>query len=338
MKSSISYSLLLAAAACGVAVGQTTAYTTPVGYITHSIAGAGSSESAQTFIAPTMINASVFTGQSSVSPSGGTVITFAGGVPADLDGSYVLEISGGASEGWWNTVVSSTATTITVNNNFPADLLAGVNISVRKHSTLESFLGFNNPGLVSYNGADASDEVQVFDPIAQSAAPYAFVAGADWGDPAYPNGVWLNLSSGEVENNKVIEPGTAVSIKRVGSDPLSFTSVGTVKTTKTQVDIYEGFNFVGSTKAASGTLGNVNFASQLFQYDGASDAYDELQIVSADQVAVPYAAIDDGGPVMWNIAAGDYATTQSFAEGTGLLLKRVGNSSSVITLDGSVIP
>jgi len=338
MKTKLTYSLLAAAAACGMAQGQTTAYTTPVGYITHTVAGAGAGAEAETYIASTLINASEFAGVSSVSPSGGAVITFSGGVPAGLTGAYVLEISSGANEGWWSTVVSSNSSSITVSDAFPVGLPASVSISVRKHATLATFLGFNNPGLVTSDGSNVSDEVQLFDPVAQSAIPFAFITAADWGDlQNYPNGVWFNLSTGEPENDRVIEPGTAVKIKRVGSAPVSFTSTGTVKTTKTQVDIYEGFNFVGATQAASGTLGNINFAPQLNLYDGSNADYDELQILDAEQVAVPFAAIDDGGPVMWNISAGDYATSEPFAQGTGLLLKRVGRPNSVITLNGATV-
>ena len=333
------YSLILAAIASGaLAHGAATAYTTPVGYITHSIAGAGANPSADTYISPSLINAVEYAGASTASPSGGAVITLPTGVPTTFNGTYVLEITSPASEGWWSTVVSSNATSITVSDNFPASLPTNVTISVKKHSTITTFLGFNTPGLIPYNGVDPNDEVQFFDPIGQAAITFVFVTAADWGDPTnYPNGVWYNLGTGNPENNTIIEPGTSVRIKRVGSTALTFVSTGTVKTTKTQVDIYPGFNFVGVPKAAVGTLGNLNFAPQLYQYDGVTTDYDELQKVAADQSASSFGAIDDGGPVMWNIGASDYATNEPFQEGTGLLLKRVGHPSSTITLNGSVV-
>jgi len=329
--------LALISASSFIAAHGLTAVTNPVGYITHSIAGAGTNPSASTYISPTLINSVEYAGNSTASPSGGKTVALPSGVPTGLNSSYVLEITSVTGEGWWSTVTSSTTSGITVTDNFPANLPANVNVAVKKHATITSFMGFNTPGLIPYNGLDNSDEVQFLDPIDQSVTAFVFVTASDWGDPDYPNGVWLNLTSGNPENNAIIEPGTSVRIKRVGAGALSFVSTGTVKTTKTQVDIYPGFNFVGVPKAALGTLGNLNFASQLYQYDGLSPNYDELQKVAANQSATPFAAIDDGGPMMWNIAAGDYANTEPFLEGTGLLLKRVGHPSSTITLEGSVV-
>jgi hypothetical protein len=335
---SILTALAVALLAPGALFAQTTATTTPVGYVTHTIAGAGEAASADTYVAPTLIQSSEFTGETTVSPSGGTVVTFSGGVPTSLDGTYVLEITAGDKEGWWSTVTSSTSTTITLEDALPDNLPANVSVSVRKHSTLQNFLGFNSIGLGTFNGADASDEVQVFNPVTQTAQPFAFVTADDWGDTVnYPNGVWLNLESGEPENNKIIFPGSSVRIKRIAADPLSFVSTGEVKTTKTEVDIYEGVNFLGATIAAGGTLGNSDFASQLFQWDGSSAEYDEIQILALDQSVVPFASIDDGGPVMWNISLSDYGTSQEFTGGTGLLLKRVGNPASTIVMSGTTV-
>ncbi len=330
--------LAAALLAPGALFAQTTATTTPVGYISHTIAGAGESSAAFTYISPTLIQPTEFAGQSTISPSGGAVITFASGVPANLNGTYVLEISTGTKEGWWSTVASSTSTTITVEDAFPAGLPANVAITVRKHATLQNFLGSNSIGLGSFNGADASDEVQVFNPLTQTAQPFAFVTGEDWGDTQnYPNGVWLNLETGEPENNKVVVPGSSVVVKRIAATPLSFVSTGAVKTTKTEVDVYEGVNFLGATMAANGTLGNSNFASQIFQWDGASAEYDEIQILGIDQSVVPFASIDDGGAVIWNISLSDYGTSQAYTAGTGLILKRVGNPSSTIVIPGTTV-
>jgi hypothetical protein len=335
---SILTALTAALLAPGALFAQTTATTTPVGYITHTVAGAGAAASADTYVAPTLIQAAEFAGQSTVSPSGGSVVTFASGVPTNLNGSYVLEITAGDKEGWWSTIESSTSTSITLADPLPDNLPANVSVSVRKHSTLENFLGFNSIGLGTFNGADASDEVQVFNPSTQTAQPFAFVTAEDWGDTQnYPNGVWLNLESGEPENNKIISPGSSVRIKRIAADPVTFVSTGAVKTTKTEVDVYEGVNFLGSTIAASGTLGSANFASQLNQWDGSSAEYDEIQILAIDQSVVPFASIDDGGPVIWNISLSDYGTSQEFAGGTGLVLKRVGNPASTIVISGTTV-
>lgn len=337
MKPIYSYALLAALAAVSPALAVD-ATTTPVGYITHTVAGAGSSAGAETYIAPTLITPSVFAGSSTVSPSGGATITFTGGVPTGLDGTYVLEITSATGEGWWSTVASSTATSVTVSDNFPASLPASVSVRVRKHATITTFLGFNNPGLVPFDGENPNDEVQVFDPVTQAAVPYAFVPAAVWGDlDNYPNGVWLDVANSLPANDTIIEPGTSIRIRRVGVANLTFTSSGEVKTTKTQVDIYQGFNFVGATQAAGGTLGNSGVAPFLYQYTGEGPNYDEIQKVLLDQSTVPFGVVDDGGPAIWDIANGAVVNSEPFDAGTGVVISRVGNPTGTITLNGSTV-
>lgn len=332
------YSLILAAlAATGSAFGADTAYTTPVGYISHTLAAAAPGASADTYISASLTQPVEFAGSSTVSPSGGKVATLAGGVPTSFGTSYVLEITSGPSEGWWSTVTASTATTVTVNDNFPSGLPANVTISVRKHSTLSTFLGTNAPGLVTYDGVNPNDEVQVLDPVGQVVSAYAYVSGPNLSDPLYPNGAWFDLLASSVANDTVIEPGTSIKIKRIGTTPATFSSVGTVKTTKTQVDVFANYNWVGNPLATGGTLNGMTFNTQLVKYDGVSANYDELQYVRASQVVQPYAAVDDGGATMFDLTNSVPAGAEPFAEGTGVIIRRIGNPASVITIPGTVV-
>jgi hypothetical protein len=336
MKPIIPFALLGALLAVGAADA---AVTDPVGYITVSIVGAG-----ETYISPTLVEPDVFSAASSVTPSGGSVITFTptSGVPAGLDNSYVLEIK---SSGWWATVVSSDAAlgTITVNSPFPASLPASTQVAVRKHSTLATFMGNNAPGLTTFNGVDPSDEVQILDASAvpQSVTTFGYVSGPDLADPLYPNGAWFNLAASAVDNNFVIEPGTAIRIKRVGATTLSFVVDGEVKTTPTQVDLFSNFNWVGTGIAALGTLNSNAFNSQLIQFDGVNPNYDELQILRPNQNGSPFAAILDGvtptSTTMFDLANSVDAGTEPFKEGTGVIINRIGNPASVITLPGSTV-
>jgi hypothetical protein len=329
MKPIIPFALLGALFAVGAA---TAASTDPVGYITHTINANGSS--ADTYISPTLVNPTEFAGVSSSTPSGGSVITFAGGVPTGLDGAYVLEITSGASEGWWSTVVSSTATSITLNDAFPNSLPAATSISVRKHVTLHSFLGNNNPGLIDFNGEDPSDDVQILDPSTQAAKSYVWVTPAN---SETPNGIWFDVAESVEANSVIIEPGAAVKINRVGATPLTFTSSGSVKTTDTQVDIFTDFNWVGTQSAAGSTLNGMNLQSQLNLFDGESPNYDELQIVRPSQVTEPFAAVNDGGLTMFDLTNSVSAATEPFVEGTGVVIVRTGNPASTITIPGSVV-
>lgn len=327
MKPITSFALL-----CALAAMAQGAVTDPVGYITHTIAANGTS--ADTYLSPTLVRPTEFAGASTVSPSGGATITFSGGVPTGLGTSYVLEITSGSSEGWWSTVVSSTATTIVVNDNFPSGLPSGVTVAVRKHNTLHSFLGNNTPGLIDFNGEDPNDEVQILDPVTQAAKSYAWVTPANSGTP---NGVWFDLAESVEANDVVILPGSAVKVNRIGATPLTFVSSGTVKTTKTQVDIFANFNWIGTQLAVGSTLGAMNFATQLNPFDGESPNYDELQFVRPNQVAEPFAAVNDGGFIMFDLANSVDGSNEPFAEGTGVVIIRTGNPESTITIPGTTV-
>lgn len=330
MKPIIPFALLGAFFAVGAAKA---ASTDPVGYITHTINGSG-----ETYISPTLVQPNEFVGVSSADPSGSTIISFSGGVPAVFDGSYVLEITSGASEGFWSTIVSSTTTSITVADSLPLGLGASVSVAVRKHSTVGSFLGANAPGLVDFDGEQANDEVQLLDPLTQATGAIVWVTGANLADPAYPNGAWFDLVLSAVANDTVISPGTSIRIKRNGGSA-TFVSSGSVKVTDTQVDLFQNFNWVGTPLAAGGTLASMNFSSQLVQFDGESPNYDELQFLRSSQAVDPFAAVDDGagGTTMFDLVNSVDGGLEPFPEGTGVIINRVGSPASAIVLPGSVV-
>ena len=192
----------------------------------------------------------------SASPSGGTTVTFAAGVPLGLDGKYMVEISNGAQEGWWTTVVSSTATSITVSDTFPASLAADVQITVKKFSTVKSLLGLNTPGLTAFDGgATQADEVQFWNPITQTVKVVVYLPEAISGSPD----MWLDFGGGVSADDFPIYPGTSIRVIRFAAGGLSLVSSGTVKTTKTQVDILPTENWLAQPLATGGTLGSMQF-------------------------------------------------------------------------------
>jgi hypothetical protein len=330
MKPIIPFALLGALLAVGAADA---AATDPVGYITHTINGSG-----ETYLSPTLVQPTVFAGQPNANPSSSATITFAGGVPVGLDGSYVLEITDGPSEGFWSTVVSSTATSITVNDALPAGLAANVGVSVRKHSTVGTFLGLNSPSLVDFDGEKANDEVQLLDPVTQGTGAIVWVTGANLADPEYPDGAWFDLVLSAVANDYVIEPGTAIRIKRVGSSA-TFVSSGNVKITDTQVDLFQNFNWIGTPLATGGTLNGMTFNTQLVKFDGESPTYDELQFLRPSQGIDPFAAIDDGvgGSTMFDLVLSEDGGAEPFPEGTGVIINRINSPAGVIVLPGTVV-
>ncbi len=108
MKSFIPYSLLLAAAACGVAYGLTTAYTVPVGYLTINIPAASDSTVAAPLIRPPL-----YAGASS-SISGNTVGATGFSSGAFVSPACYLKVTSGPLLGMFFPITANTASTITV--------------------------------------------------------------------------------------------------------------------------------------------------------------------------------------------------------------------------------
>jgi hypothetical protein len=335
------YSLLAAALACGMAQGAATAYTTPVGYITTPINGntASNPSGAATYVSAPLVQPDVFAGATTVSPSGSNVATFSGSVPTTLDTSYVLEITSGPSEGWWTTVTSSTATSITVNDNFPAGLSAGEKISVRKHNTLLSVFGANTPGLKVVNNTNSPpyDTIEVLNPLTQATTVAVYVL-AEVGVAA--DG-WYDFVSQAPLNGFVIEPGTAVKVVRQDASGLSLVSSGTVKTTKTQVDVFPNFNWLGQTLATGGTLGSMSFYNQIVKFDNGVTSNDFISLLNPDQSSDVFVAADPTlgiGSIMANFVTAADATNEPIGGGEGYVFQRGASTpASVITIPAQTV-
>ena len=321
MKTYLSYSLILAAAASGMASGAETAYTTPVGYTTSTIGPnrSGSSAGAATFIGAALVQPSTFAGAASgvVSPSGGTVITFAGGVPAGLDISSMLEITSATQKGWWTSIASSTATTITVTDVLPAGLPANLQISVRKFSTIQNVFGNNSPGLTVYS-AGSYDEIQLLKPEIQEVSVIVYAGG------------WVNLATELPANNEIIYPGTAVKVIHRANTSLSVVTSGEVKTTPTQVDIFPKDNWFAQPNPTNQTFGNLSLGPQI-------SSTDSVDVIETDggsgQVVTTY--VSSSG-VMYNLATEADATPTIVKSAEGFLLKRAGTANT-LTLPVQVV-
>lgn len=325
MKPIIPFALLGALFAVGTAFGA--AATDPVGYITHTIAGASGSIPGTSFVSSTLVNADAFAGVSTNDPSGGTTVTVGSALPAEVTGSglYYVEIKSGANEGWWSTVtaVSGTGpTTVTVNDNFPAGLGVGAQISIRKHQTLKGLFGANLAGLDPGLSLDDADEVQLLNPATQGASAYFYAIVAD----GAPVDGWYD-SGGNPADDVVIEPGSSALVKRKQPGDLTFASSGSVKVTKTQVDIFPGDNWVSTMRATGVTLGAMNLdtgntATGVQQ--GSDLSVDEFQIVSGTSAAAYFAAdpIATGGFTGWFDGGGNPANDVLLPEGQGALVKR----------------
>jgi hypothetical protein len=332
----LTYSLIAAALACGLASAQTTAYTTPVGYITHSITGAVGGNAAYTLLSPTLVQPVTWAGTCSAAPSGSD-ITASSALPGGIDVQYYVEITEGASAGWWSTVASVAGNTITVTDTFPSGIASGAKFVVKKHNTISSFLGANLPGLDPGLGLDDADEIQILDASAQAISSYFYALAAD----GAPVDGWYD-SGGNAADNVVIVPGTSVMAVRKVEGNKTFASTGEVKTTPTQVDVFVGYNWLAPMRATGVTLVNSglntgNTATGVQQ--GIDLSVDEVQFIPESQSIAAYFAADfaQAGVEGWYDSGGASADTVLMDAPYGIQLVRKFNGAAVWTVPAITI-
>ncbi|MBP7950866.1 MAG: hypothetical protein KA004_14540 [Verrucomicrobiales bacterium] len=317
------------------AVAQTSAVTDPVGYITENITG-GPATGAFTLIAPSLVTKTEFAGASSNAPSASLISTTAT-LPAGLNDGYFVELKGGAQEGWWSTIQSVTGGDITVQGTFPAGLAVGQQFMIRKHQTLGSFLGANSAGIDPGLSLDDADEVQLLDGATQVVAAYFYALAAD-GAPA--DG-WYD-ASGNASDNEIIPPGNSVLVKRKQAGDKSFIQVGHVKTTKTQIGIWQGDNWVTPMLATGGTLGSLNLDTGDLATGvqrGVDLNVDEFQLINTNQSVSAFFAADpiQAGVTGWYDSGGNPADATLVAENTGAIVRRKVNQTAIWTAPAQVI-
>lgn len=318
-----------------------TAVTDPVGYISHTIAGnvAAGPSGADTMIAPTLDNKIEFAGTSTADPSSTNTIDFLSGVPAGLDSTYLVEIKSATREGWWSTIVSSTGTQIVTTDALPAGLGGVISVNVRKVKTLMDFLGANAAGFSAVDGVnpDPPDEVQILDPITQSTVSAVWVTGVA------PDGWYDSVTQLDISNTPLY-PGTALKVRRYGATGVNFTTVGHVKLTKTEVDIFPADNWLAPTKSVGDVMGNLNLLNTLNQEDFdpmTSPEADILSIIRADQSTDIYASISpliippDGQ--LANLVTQADATTELIKEGTGVIINRPSLTAGIWVVPAQVV-
>lgn len=250
MKHKLSLLVGLASLAALVGAIADTAVTDPVGYITIPIAGNATNGAfgADTLISPSLIGKTEYSGVTSSAPTGSS-LAVAAALPANVVVGQLVELKGGASEGFWSTItaVSGDKLSVTLSDAVPSGLASGQAFTIRAHTTINSFLGANLPGLA------VTDEVQILDGASQVVNSASYYTVAD-GAPA-PG--WYDSNSFD-KGSTIIYPGSAVKIRRKAAAATSFVQVGYVKTTKTEVDLFTGDNWVTPMLAVGAKLGGTN--------------------------------------------------------------------------------
>lgn len=314
MKNKISLLVGLASLAAIVGVQAQSAVTDPVGYITSTIR-----PSALTLIAPCLVNKNEFVGVPASAPVGSTV-TFAStaALPTLAPNQFYLEI---ASTGWWSTITSNTATTVTTLDAIPAGSTA-LQMIVRKHVTLNSYLGANSAGLTAGLDPSSADVIQFWNPVTQKPSIQYFYAGAA---QAVPPGYYTENGeqTGVDVPDPIIEPGAGLLVTKRGAGTASLVSVGYVKPTKTEIDLYPGLNIVTPLRAVGANFDSINLDTG----NVATGVKRGTDPASADTVQLTvggtqYFAADPAVATGWFDENGNPSGTTVIPEGVAVILTR----------------
>jgi len=282
----LTYSLILAAAACGMAYGAATAYTVPVGYVTLTIPA-----NADTTIAPSLTQAPLLQAASTgiadnvitVDATGAATNAFINVSPDTNAKTYVL-VRSGPLAGLRFPVTANDATTITVNggaSTLQAQGFASTNqISVIPYWTLGTlFPGGAGVGVSSAaSGIFSADGGYVM--FSEQSSVGTNRANPTWyiyyaGDGDYPAG-WYdnNLIFNGLQDTVALDPAVMMTIRSVAPTNATVTVTGTVPSTSLSTRIitaaasneeYLGCPFpVDTTLAQSGLQAVVGAAPDVF--------------------------------------------------------------------------
>jgi hypothetical protein len=252
MKNKITYSLLLAAASCGVSLGQTTAYTTPVGYTTQTLTANAFNLVGRNVLPPTLVAGKV-TGVSGAAVTD-TSANFLTALPVGK--TCILEITSGIASGTVQEFVTWTADTITLPAAV-AGIAANDSYTVRIAPTLQTTFPVGT--LTGSPLATNADKVWVPNGVGGYVKYWYKTVIAPVG--------WHTTTSGINDTGVVVGDIPLISIDGVLIEKKgaagSLVQSGEVKTTGSNVLVNPGFNLisinppVGLTLFTSGLNGDI---------------------------------------------------------------------------------
>jgi hypothetical protein len=316
---------------------STVAVTDPVGYVTSEIAATGAGH--QTWVGPTLVNPSVQTAATTNNPAGTAAFTFASAPPSGIVAdTYYVEISSGPAQGWWADVLSVTGNTVTTAINAPANAGATPTVIIRKHITLDDYLGATNPsGLV-----EIDDTVEVLDPITQATDTFVWVTTAN----GVPQNGWYNFVTNVLGGPvTTIFPGSSVrvTIKSARAANIKHVSIGHVKTTKTMIPIYTGDNWLSAMAPIGGTIDSMQLDSGVtstgvVRENGTGNG-DFLNVTALNQVTATNVALDPsiGGPGWFDFVTTSASGTTALVETSGFVVVRRSNQAAIWTAPAPTI-
>lgn len=267
MKTYIPYSLILAAASCGLAFGAETAYTTPVGYVSvGNTAGAAVPANTDFYVSiPGLDRPAEYAGLvDSVSGSDinlqGTpaLPAFTGGVP------YIAKITSGAKSGLVALITANDVDTVTVSlqaGESLAGVVSGDKIQIQKAWTPQSLFAGNvvpeGTQILAFSGASTGTNLA-------NDITYEFSAGA-----------WLDLGTFGSADDAVLYPNEGFILRSLASVP-TFVVSGTVPLSNSRAIISNPVttgqdNILSFNSPVAESIGNsglgVNTGDQVLVFD-----------------------------------------------------------------------
>ena len=249
---------LLSAATCGVcglAFGQSTAYTAPVGYTTTTI-NQGFNPTAITLHAPALVSGSLEIVQGNVLTDS-DITDFATILPAGR--TYIIEITGGTGAGATQDFITVTGSTMTMPASIGVDV--GSQYKVRVAPTLEEIFGTTTTILKKNNNGANADNVYVPDGLG-GYIRYFINASS----------VWRRVSPAGAAPNTPIMYLDGIFVERKDAGSVSLVITGEVKTTPTISSINQGFNLIGTVYPAGATLQNFGFEDDVLKNNNGANA------------------------------------------------------------------
>ncbi len=306
MKSSITYSLLLAAAACGVALGQTTAYTTPVGYTTQALAQGYNA------VGLTLQKAPVASG--AFETVNGTTLTDSDTTFAPVAGrTYVLEVTSGTAVGNIQEVLAENISGSVITTPQAVGMAVGDTYNLRIAPTLEEIFTTTvlASGGVLYAALNSTSADVVWVPTGTgSYDKYYLKSGAT---PAFYKFGSTTLTAPNVP--VVYTDGLFVQKKTVTAS--SLTVSGEVKKVGSNTVMVQGYNLVSPVAPVGLNLFNSGLATSMVASLSATNA-DILWVQKADLTYNKYFR-HSTAPGNWrNVSAPTVNMTQSEAEAVAM--------------------
>lgn len=323
--------LLLSLSAIAVfgpsAFGQSTATTTPVGFINETVLGGSLSSPQLTLLSPTLTQPIAFQGTISAITSTTIAVNGANWTTDQFDGAngaFYVEVFSSTKPGALANITGTSASSVAVDTDLTSLAAVGDSVRIRAHVTLASLLGANNTfGLLAGSNPAVADEVLIYD--GANSVSYFYFTGDTFGDA--PG--WYDSAFSFMANNVTISPHEGVIIKRKAAGNLTITSTGTVKTGNTLFPVYNGLNVLGMPSAQGMTLDS----SGLYTGSSATGVQASSNPATADEVVIYsgttqtsyfYFTGDAFGdaPGWYDSAFSMQAGSIAIAPGTAFVLKR----------------